>query len=224
LASEVAVLHGKKHQVILVSSGAIGAGMDEFGWTERPTILKDKQAAAAVGQVSLMEAYKSAFARHGIVVAQMLLTKADLDDHARCLNARHTLSALLERGVVPVVNENDTVATEEIQLGDNDSLAAQVAAKVGADKLFLLTDVQGLLMGGKVLPEVLHITPEVEALVHGGTKSPKSVGGMASKIKAARLATSSGVEVWIASGRSPGLLEEILDGRGIGTRFHPTKK
>ncbi len=223
LAEELAALKKQGHAVLLVSSGAIGAGMDRFGWKTRPTALADKQAAAAVGQVALMEAYEEAFAPHGIPVAQMLLSRTDLEDRERYLNARNTLSALLERDVLPVINENDTVATEEIRFGDNDALAALVAVKMSAQKLFLLTDVDGLLTGtgadARLLPEVFRITPDIEALAGGGPGSRKSVGGMKSKLQAARLAMASGVEVWIASGKRAGAVRDILEGRGVGTRF-----
>lgn len=225
LAEELASLQKKGFAPILVTSGAIGAGMDAFGWRTRPTALRDKQAAAAVGQVALMEAYKEAFAPLGVHVAQILLTRADLDDRERYLNIRHTLGALLERGVLPVLNENDPVATDEIKFGDNDSLSALVAAKMDARHLFILTDVEGLLTSpgaeGRLLPEVFQITPDIEALVRAGTGSTKSVGGMASKLAAARLAMASGVEVWIAGGRKPGIVSDILDGMGRGTRFAP---
>jgi glutamate 5-kinase len=225
LARELGALHRSGRRVVLVTSGAIGAGMDVFGWDKRPTALKDKQAAAAVGQVALMEAYKKAFAAEGVTVGQVLLTRADLEDRDRYINARNTLDALLSRQVLPILNENDTVATEEIQFGDNDNLSALIAAKTSADKLFLLTDVDGLLTEpgarGKLLPEVFQITPDVEALVQAGAGSKKSVGGMATKIAAARLAMASGVEVWIASGKRPGVVTEILEGRGVGTRFEP---
>jgi glutamate 5-kinase len=223
LAREMAALVKSGRKVALVSSGAIGAGMDVFGWAERPKALADKQAAAAVGQVALMEAYKTAFGAEGVTVAQILLSRADLEDRERYLNARHTLDALLARDVLPILNENDTVATEEIQFGDNDSLAALVAAKTSADKLFLLTDVDGLLTRpdaeGQLLPEVFQVTADVEALVKGGAGSKKSVGGMATKVAAARLAMAAGVETWIASGKRPGVVTEILEGRGTGTRF-----
>ncbi len=229
LADELSGLIKRGHQAVLVSSGAIGAGMDRFGWTTRPTVLRDKQAAAAVGQVILMEAYEQAFGAHNITVAQMLLTRTDLDDRNRYLNARNTLMALLERRVIPIINENDTVATDEIKFGDNDQLAALVAAKVQAKKLFLLTDVDGLIQdfGGdtaKLLPEVFQITPEIEAMVRGGAGSKKSVGGMSSKLQAARAAMASGVEVWITSGRRPGIIQDILGGKGVGTRFQPMKQ
>jgi glutamate 5-kinase len=225
LAKELGALSKGGKQVVLVTSGAIGAGMDVFGWEKRPTALKDKQAAAAVGQVALMEAYKRAFGAEGVTVGQVLLTRADLEDRERYINARNTLDALLSRGVLPILNENDTVATEEIQFGDNDSLSALIAAKTSADKLFLLTDVDGLLTepgaAGKLLPEVFQITPDIEALVQAGAGSKKSVGGMATKISAARMAIASGVEVWIASGKRAGVVTEILEGRGVGTRFQP---
>jgi glutamate 5-kinase len=223
LAEELTALQRGGRRIILVSSGAIGAGMDAFGWKERPSRLADKQAAAAVGQPVLMEAYKRAFGARGVTTAQVLLSRADLEDRERYLNARNTLEALLDLGVLPILNENDTVATEEIRFGDNDTLAALIAAKTSADRLFLLTDVEGLLTSpgsdGKLLPEVFQITPDVEALVQSGTGSKKSAGGMAAKVSAARLAMASGVEVWIASGRRSGVVTEILEGRGVGTRF-----
>ncbi len=225
LAEEMAEIQKDGYSVLLVSSGAIGAGMDSFGFQQRPTVLRDKQAVAAVGQVILMEAYKNAFARHNVTVAQMLLTQADLEDRTRYLNARHTLSALLNRKVIPVINENDTVSTEEIQFGDNDSLAAMVAVKMEAKTLCLLTDVEGLLTGtgdnARILPEVFQLTPDIEALVSAKTGSHKSAGGMASKIQAAHKAMSSGVETWIASGRRMNVVHEILKGQGIGTCFQP---
>lgn len=226
LAQELSLLASKGYAPILVTSGAIGAGMDAFGWKTRPTVLKDKQAAAAVGQVALMEAYKGAFAPLGVTIAQILLTRADLDDRERYLNIRNTLTALLERNVIPIINENDTVATQEIKFGDNDTLSSLVAAKVDATHLFILTDVDGLLTStgadGELLPEVFQVTPDIEALVQAGTGSTKSVGGMASKLSAARLAMASGVEVWIASGRKPGIVNDILEGKGVGTRFVPS--
>jgi glutamate 5-kinase len=226
LARELSSLTEKGYAPILVTSGAIGAGMDAFGWKVRPTLLKDKQAAAAVGQVALMEAYKGAFVSLGKTIAQILLTRSDLDDRERYLNIRNTLNALLDRGVVPIINENDTVATQEIKFGDNDTLSSLVAAKVDATHLFILTDVDGLLTStgedGRLLPEVFQVTPDIEALVQAGTGSAKSVGGMASKLSAARLAMASGVEVWIASGRKSGVVKAILDGKGVGTRFVPS--
>lgn len=222
LAAELAALHKSGRRVILVTSGAIGAGMDVFGWEKRPTALKDKQAAAAVGQVALMEAYKRAFAAEKVTVAQVLLTRSDLEDRTRYLNIRQTLDALLGHNVLPILNENDTVATDEIQFGDNDTLSALIAAKASADKLFLLTDVDGLMThptDGELLPDVFQITPDIEALVQAGTGSKKSVGGMGTKVSAARLAMASGVETWIASGKRPGVVTEILEGRGTGTRF-----
>lgn len=226
LAHELSSLATKGYAPLLVTSGAIGAGMDAFGWKTRPTVLKDKQAAAAVGQVALMEAYKGAFAPLGVTIAQILLTRADLDDRERYLNIRNTLTALIERQVIPIINENDTVATQEIKFGDNDTLSSLVAAKIDASHLFILTDVDGLLTStgadGELLPEVFQVTPEIEALVQAGTGSAKSVGGMASKLSAARLAMASGVEVWIASGRKSGIIKNILEGTGVGTRFVPS--
>ena len=214
-------------QVVLVTSGAVGAGMGRLGLKEKPRTLPEKQAAAAVGQGLLMHMYEKFFSDYGLLVAQVLLTRDDLADRTRYLNSRHTLAALLRHGVIPVVNENDTVAVEEIRVGDNDTLSALVAGLIDADILFLLTDTGGLFTanpttdaGACLLPCITEITPEVEALA-GGAGSTWSTGGMATKIQAARLATSFGIPVVIASGLQAGQISSILRGEEVGTIFLP---
>ncbi|MBN1823778.1 MAG: glutamate 5-kinase, partial [Endomicrobiales bacterium] len=166
LAGEIAALKKSSHQVVIVSSGAIGAGMGKMKLSSRPSALKDKQALAAVGQPILMDAYQEAFGALGITVAQVLVTRHDFDDRRRYVNAKNTMLSLLELGAVPVVNENDTVAVEEINFGDNDTLAAIVAAKISADWLFIFTDVDGLYKGipgkSELVGLVEKITPEIE--------------------------------------------------------------
>lgn len=227
LVRELADQVNAGRQVVLVTSGAVGAGMGRLGLKEKPRTLPEKQAAAAVGQGILMHMYEKFFAEYGIIVAQILLTRDDLADRRRYLNARHTLSTLLRLGVVPIINENDTVAVEEIRVGDNDTLSALVAGLVDADVLILLTDSEGLYTSdpqtcseAKLIPVVEEITPEIEALA-GGSGSTWSTGGMVTKIQAARLATSFGIPVVIASGLLPGRLAAVLRGEKIGTLFLP---
>jgi len=199
LVAEVAGLRAQKRQVVLVSSGAIAAGMAELGWATRPKQVHELQAAAAIGQGKLMALYAAAFGRHDLRVAQVLLTHDDLNDRQRHLNARNTLETLLTRGVVPIINENDTVAVDEIKFGDNDRLGALAATLIGADLLIILSHVEGLLDAGKqVVPVVPEITREIEALA-GGTDRVTSVGGMKSKIEAAKIVTRSGIPMVIAN-------------------------
>lgn len=215
--------HTKECEFLLVTSGAIGAGIKKLNWNQRPTEIRKKQAAAAIGQVALMERYQDYFQSHDTLVAQVLLTRSDFEDRQRYLNARHTLLTLLELNVVPVINENDTVATEEIQFGDNDKLSALVAAKIDADLLIILSDVEGLLkktgQGSEVVPVVPKITAEIEKLVWRGVKSATGTGGMDSKIEAAKIATASGVTTIIANGFRAGVITEILEGKSVGTKF-----
>jgi len=219
-------------EVTLVSSGAIGAGMSVLGMTERPTTLPLKQAAAAIGQIPLMRLYRELFDLHGLRVAQVLLTREGLDDRVRYLNLRNTLRALHGLGdVVPVVNENDTVAVEEIQFGDNDTLAARIAVKLDADLLVILTDTEGLYDlrdgaagGSPRLVEVVDtITAEIERLA-SSTDAAGSVGGMVTKIHAARIATRAGVATVIADGRSRAAIDAVLRGERIGTFFVPARQ
>ena len=227
LADELAALTKDGREVVVVSSGAIASGMARLGLTQRPRSIPEKQAAAAVGQSALMWHYEQAFARHGIRVAQVLLTQEDISARTRYLNARNTLQVLLRFRVVPVVNENDTVAVEEIKVGDNDNLAALVAHLVDADLLVILTDVDGLYTGDpRVDPEARRldtvdaVTEEIERLVWDAD-GQVSVGGMSTKLEAARKVTSSGIPMVIASGRVPGTLRRVLRGEPLGTYFVP---
>lgn len=214
-------------QVVLVSSGAISAGMGELGWKKRPAELAKKQAAAAVGQPRLMETYRQLFRARGVSVAQVLLTREDFENKKRRKNAQSTLFTLLQAGVVPIINENDTVAVEEIRVGDNDTLAALVAVKVRADLLVLLTDVEGLMTAhpkhakGTLISRVERITHKVESLAHGLPGSEGGTGGMLTKVRAAKYATRHGVAMVIASGKKAGLLSQLLSGQAIGTLFVP---
>jgi glutamate 5-kinase len=228
LARELAEL-ARSRKVVVVSSGAIALGAERLGLTRsagRPWDIATKQAAAAVGQPDLMAEWGRAFAAHGRSVAQVLLTAEDLASRKRFLNARRTLGQLLERGVVPVVNENDTVAVDEIKVGDNDTLAALVATCVEADLVAMLTDVEGLYdrdpsrPGARLVDEVPRITAEVERMA-GGAGSERSVGGMATKVKAARHIAAHGAATALLSGRRPGAVAALLAGERVGTLFHP---
>ncbi|PYN15268.1 MAG: glutamate 5-kinase [Candidatus Rokuibacteriota bacterium] len=227
LADELAAVRRQGTEVALVSSGAVVAGMARLRLQVRPRSIPEKQAAAAVGQSALMEHYETAFARHGVTVAQILLTQADVSARARYLNARNTLTTLLGYGVVPIINENDTVAVEEIKFGDNDNLSALVAQLIDADLLVLLTDVDGLYTGdpsrdpqARKLDTVEAVTPEIERLVWSDADRV-AVGGMATKLQAAQKAAASGVPMVIASGREPGTLARVLRGEPVGTYFPP---
>jgi glutamate 5-kinase len=226
LAGDIAAVR-EGREIVLVTSGAIATGMARLTLAERPRSIPEKQAAAAVGQSALMWHYEHAFKRHGLPVGQVLLTAHDIADRARYLNARNTLLALLKFGVLPVVNENDTVAVEEIKVGDNDNLSALVASLIDADLLVLLTDVDGLYTSDPAkdaaatkLDTVDAITDEIERLVWRGT-GEGSVGGMATKLQAARQAAAAGVPMVIASGRKQGVLARILKGEPAGTYFAP---
>ena len=226
LAADIAAVT-KGRDVVLVSSGAIVTGMARLGLGARPRSIPDKQAAAAVGQSALMWHYEAAFKRHGVAVGQVLLTAQDISDRARYLNARNTLAALLRFDVLPIVNENDTVAVEEIKVGDNDNLSALVAALIDADLLVLLTDVDGLYTdnparnpAAEPLDMVEAVTDEITRLVWDDGASG-SVGGMATKLQAAQKAAASGVPMVIANGRQRGILARILAGETVGTYFAP---
>ncbi len=213
------------HRVVLVSSGAIGMGVGKLGLMKRPEDMPTKQAAAAVGQCELMYIYDKLFSEYNHVVAQILLTGSDVENEGRRRNFENTMSRLLEMGALPIINENDTVATEEIAVGDNDSLGAIVACAIHADLLVLLSDIEGLYTadphhdtGARLIPVVEAITPEVEALA-GEKGSGLAVGGMATKLKAAKMATAQGIDMVIANGAEPELLYDILEGKSVGTRF-----
>ena len=227
LATDISTLVHDRHEVALVSSGAIATGMARLGLKARPRSIPEKQAAAAVGQSALMWEYEQAFKKHGIAVGQVLLTGQDIRDRSRYLNARNTLLALLEFGVLPIVNENDTVAVDEIKVGDNDNLAALVAHLIDADLLVLLTDVDGLYTGdprrdpaARRLETVEAITDEILRMVYDAS-AQVSVGGMSTKLQAAQKAGSSGIPMVIASGREPGTLPRLLKGEPVGTYFQP---
>ncbi len=227
LAGDVAALVRDHREVALVSSGAIATGMARLGLSARPRSIPEKQAAAAVGQSTLMWHYEQAFKKHGIQVGQVLLTGQDISDRGRYLNARNTLLALLDFGVLPVVNENDTVAVDEIKVGDNDNLAAHVAHLIDADLLVLLSDVDGLYTGdprrdptARWLETVEAITEDIQRLVFDATNHV-SVGGMSTKLQAAQKANASGIPMIIARGSEPAVLQRLIKGEILGTYFQP---
>jgi glutamate 5-kinase len=226
LALDLAAAVGRGLEVALVSSGAIACGTARLGLKTRPRTIPDKQAAAAAGQVALMWHYEQAFAAHALRVAQVLLTQEDISHRARYLNARNTLLTLLGYGVVPIVNENDTVAVEEIKVGDNDNLAALVAYLVDADLLVLLSDTDGLYTGdprreaeARRIETVETITPEMERLA--GSQGPLGTGGMVTKLQAAQKAMAAGIPMVIADGHRPGVIAALLEGSAVGTYFQP---
>jgi glutamate 5-kinase len=228
LVAQLAAQRRAGREVVLVTSGAVGAGMGALGFEKRPTSTAELQACAAIGQSRLMSVYEKLFAQHGLQVAQVLLTHADLEHHERHLNARNTLVTLLAHGVVSIINENDAVSFTEIKFGDNDKLSALVAALLPADLLVILTTADGLVEnfgqpGAKVIPLVTAIDKSIEAMA-GGTTSATAVGGMTSKIQAAKIAMRSGVPLVIASGRKTDALERITGGIYEGTLFVPNEK
>lgn len=224
LASQFISLINKKIEPILVTSGAIGAGMGILGLASRPKLLPDQQAAAAVGQGQLMRIYDTIFKQHSLNTAQILLTREDLSVRKRYLNAKNTLFTLLNYKVVPIINENDTVSVDEIKFGDNDRLSALVASLIHAELLIILSDVDGLYTGKKaVIPVVEKITPEIEGLA-GKYTSPLGTGGMASKIEAAKVCAASGISCIVANGRLPNVLLKILEGKSVGTLFCPKQQ
>ena len=213
------------HQVILVSSGAIGMGVGKLGLRCRPQDIPTKQAAAAVGQCELMYIYDKLFSEYHHTVAQLLITADNLNNETRHLNFTNTLTRLLELGVVPVINENDTVATEEIVIGDNDTLAAMVAQSVGAQLLILLSDIDGLYTAdphtdpdAKLLPVVRRVDEEIKKLA-GVSSTDQGTGGMVTKLRAAEICLSCGCEMVIANGKNPAALYDIVEGKPVGTRF-----
>jgi glutamate 5-kinase len=224
---QLAQLKASGTEVIVVSSGAIGLGMGRLGLARRPSDTAKKQACAAVGQSLLMETWQAGFAPHGITVAQVLLTHEDLRARARHLGVKETLAQVIGYGAVPIINENDAVSAAEIagiRFGDNDTLSAMVASLVRAQFLLILSTAPGLIDmkgTGRAVPVVDRITPEIEAMA-GGTTSETSVGGMVSKISAARLATKSGCGVFIADGAEPDIVARLLSGTGPGTFFVPS--
>jgi glutamate 5-kinase len=224
IASEVAALHQEKISCILVSSAAIAAGVRVLGLPSRPSDLPGKQACAAAGQPELMRLYSASFRPHGLHAAQLLLTHGDIDSRTRRANARNTLDRLLSSGtVIPIINENDSVAVEELRFGDNDRLSAEVAQLVKADHLIILTSVDGLQdAAGRRVPEVRDIG-SVAGLVRP-EKGEESVGGMKTKLEAVRLAVDSGIPCTILDGRQAGQIAASLSGEDVGTRFPSSKK
>jgi glutamate 5-kinase len=227
LSRDVARLHKKGCEIVLVSSGAIRLGRTYLKLANGPLKLEESQAAAATGQIQLAHAYQEALARHGITVAQVLLTLDDSEERRRYLNARQTMATLLGLRAVPVINENDTVATDEIRFGDNDRLGARVAEMISADTLVLLSDIDGLYTGdprsdksAKHIPEIREITPEIEAM-GGAAASALSHGGMVTKLIAARIAMAAGCRMAIADGRQVGALAALIDGKARCSWFLP---
>ncbi len=220
---QIAELRKLGRDVVLVSSGAIAEGMQRLGWKQRPSAVHELQAAAAVGQMGLIEAYESRFREHALLTSQILLTHEDMADRKRYLNARSTLRTLLDLGVVPIINENDTVATDEIRLGDNDTLAALVTNLVEADVLVILTDQAGLYSsdprkdsGATLIEEARAGDPELE-MVAGSAGSHIGLGGMLTKVQAAKRAARSGAHTVIASGQENDVLVRLARGESIGT-------
>ena len=222
-ARQIAQLRQIGREVVLVSSGAIACGMQRLGWHKRPRAVHELQACAAVGQMGLVQVYESAFSRHGLHTAQVLLTHEDLADRTRYLNARSTLTTLLALGVVPIINENDTVVTDEIKFGDNDTLGALVANLVDADALVILTDQRGLYTAdprknpdATLIEEARAGDPALEAMA-GGAGSQYGKGGMITKILAAKRAARSGTHTAIASGREANIMPRLASGEAVGT-------
>ncbi|MGH8618483.1 MAG: glutamate 5-kinase [Burkholderiales bacterium] len=222
-ARQIAEIRRENREIVLVSSGAVAEGMQRLGWKKRPHAVHDLQAAAAVGQMGLIQVYESCFREHGLITSQLLLTHEDLSDRKRYLNARSTLRTLLALGTIPIINENDTVATEEIRFGDNDTLAALVTNLVEADALLILTDQPGLHSAdprhdrqATLIAEARADDPHLEAIA-GGAGSAIGLGGMLTKVLAARRAARSGAHTVIASGQEDNVLVRIAHGEAIGT-------
>ena len=228
LAKVISDIKNNKKEVILVTSGAIGVARGKMGFNERPKCTKDKQALAAIGQCELMNYYSRFFGEYNHNVAQVLLTKDVTTDPMRNENASNTFERLIELGVIPIVNENDVISTEQIEFGDNDTLSATVATVVKADLLIILSDIDGLYnsdprvnQDALLIPLVEKIDKSIEALA-GGAGSNRGTGGMITKIHAAKEATAKGVDMLIANGSDPDVLYDILDGKEIGTLFTKT--
>lgn len=218
------------NEIILVSSGAIGMGVGKLSLAGRPSDMPTKQAAAAVGQCELMYTYDRLFSKYNHTVAQILLTSQDIDDQRRRRNFHNTLFRLLELGVLPIVNENDTVGTEEIVIGDNDTLGAIIAATAQADLLVLLTDIDGLYTAdpkkdpkAALIPIVEELTPQIDDLA-GEKGSELGTGGMVTKLRAAHIATEAGIDMVICNGADPDIIYDIIDGKPTGTRFLGRKR
>lgn len=225
LAREISDLQNQGKEMILVTSGAVAVGVDRMGLPGKPKTIPGKQAAAAVGQGVLMHTYEKFFADYGQIVAQVLITKTEAIDRHRYTNTRNTFMELMRQCVIPIVNENDVVALDELKIGDNDNMSALVAGIVDADLVIILSDVDGLYTANPqthpdavIVPEVAEITPEIEASA-GGVGSARGTGGMATKIQAAKAATSSGIHLVIASGTEKNAITRVLQGEELGTLF-----
>lgn len=225
LAREISDLQNQGKEMILVTSGAVAVGVDRMGLPGKPKTIPGKQAAAAVGQGVLMHTYEKFFADYGQIVAQVLITKTEAIDRHRYTNTRNTFMELMRQRVIPIVNENDVVALDELKIGDNDNMSALVAGIVDADLVIILSDVDGLYTANPqthpdavIVPEVAEITPEIEASA-GGVGSARGTGGMATKIQAVKAATSSGIHLVIASGTEKNAITRVLQGEELGTLF-----
>ena len=223
-------LENAGHELVLVSSGAIAMGIGKLSLKEKPSDIPTRQAAAAVGQCELMYTYDKIFSEYNRTVAQLLLTGADIGDELRRKNFENTLLRLLEMRIIPIINENDTIATEEIVIGDNDTLGAIVATVVDAQLLILLSDIDGLFTAdphrdpkAKMIPVIEEITPEIYAMT-GGAVTNLGTGGMQTKLHAAKISTEQGIEMVIANGQKPEILYDIIAGKPVGTRFKAQKE
>lgn len=225
LSDVIARLRKAGYKIVLVTSGAVGLGVKELKLLKKPKTVLEKQMAASIGQVKLMETYERYFSKHKITIAQILLTRDGFEQKEVYRNARETLNSLLSRGVIPIINENDAVASEEIKFGDNDMLSAMVGKLIHAKRLIILTDEEGLYnsnpktnKNAKLISKVKKITKKIERMT-SGKGSKFSMGGMRSKLQAAKLATSCGIKTHIIHGRTPGKILEVLKGKNIGTTF-----
>lgn len=229
LVRQLADLHNRGYNVMLVSSGAIGAGIGKLGLSERPRSIPEKQAAAAVGQGILLHTYEKVFSEYGKTIGQILLTKEDMIDKVRSCNATNTFNALLDKKVIPIINENDAIVVDEIKVGDNDTLSAFVSKLVKADLLILMSDIDGLYNSdprkdnnAKLINFVEKITEDIISCA-GGAGTDLGTGGMATKINAAKIATSSGIPMLIVNGSKNEILQNVIEGKEVGTWFHAIK-
>lgn len=224
LVEQIVVLKDKGYELAVVSSGAVAAGYRKLGCINRPTKLSEKQAAASIGQGLLMESYSELFLSHGYVASQILITRGDFSDEIRYANVKNTLNVLIGRGIIPIINENDTVTVDRLKFGDNDTLSAKVAALIDADQLIILSDVDGLYNknpkspGAKMLERVHSITPEIEAAA-GGSGSSVGTGGMKSKLSAVKIALASGIESFLGKAGTKDILIDAVNGTAKGTYF-----
>lgn len=224
IAAQVVSLLRQKIQVVLVSSGAIALGMETLGLTRRPKLLPELQACAAIGQGKLMKAYETVFSKQGFHTAQILLTRDEFENRSRYLNAKNTMASLLKMNILPIVNENDTIATEEIKFGDNDMLAAQVANLAAADLIVFLSDIDGFYLNDRTLIRKIESPAQLKEYARHiqPKKSEKTAGGMKTKFEAAEVAMRSGIPIVLANGRDEHVMERILQGEEVGSLFFPS--